>query len=272
MLVPGNDLRFLRTKAPKPTAPLFVFLPGMDGTGKLLLGAQRQALEAMFDVCCLAIPPDDLSDWSGLVAQTADLILAERQSDPNRPVYLCGESFGGCLALSLAAHAPELCDRIILINPASSFSRRPEMRLGATVAQWLLNPLYQLSTVGLLPFLIASERVDAEARRLLLAAMQSVTPESAAWRLSLLSRFDLDQLPLHQIIQPVLVIAAAADRLLPSAREADRLVRYLSNAKKMLLPKSGHACLLETAVRLDEILRSQQFLNQPVRPALVSLK
>jgi pimeloyl-ACP methyl ester carboxylesterase len=235
----------------------------MDGTGELLEG-QRAWLETMFDLCCLSIPTDDLSDWSDLVEESANLIDAEQQRTTKRPIYLCGESFGGCLALKLAAHAPQLCNRIILVNPASSFAQRPELRLGANVAQWLSNPLYQLSTLGLLPFLIAPERVDAAARRALLTAMQSVTPASAAWRLALLSRFSLDELPLQRIVQPVLVIAGAADRLLPSDREADRLVACLPNARKARLPKSGHACLLETSVRLDEILRSQQFLDQPM--------
>ena len=133
------------------------------------------------------------------------------------------------------------------------------MGWGATFVQWLPDPLYRLSTVGLLPFLIAPERVEPQTQRTLLAAMQSVTPESAAWRLSLLSQFSLDQLPWAELDQPVLVIASEADRLLPSGAEADRLVSYLPNAQKTVLPKSGHACLLEREIQLEEILRSQDF-------------
>ncbi|MGK7872463.1 MAG: alpha/beta fold hydrolase [Xenococcaceae cyanobacterium] len=260
MSISEKPLRFLRPKEPKPNSPLFVFLPGMDGTGQLL-GTQLSRLEAAFDLRCLSIPSNDLTGWSGLVEQAANLIQAEQQLATTRPVYLCGESFGGCLALKLAAHSPELFDRMILVNPASSFSRQPGMRWGATVAQWLPDPLYQLSTVGLLPFLIAPERVDPQTQMALLTAMQSVTPETAAWRLSLLSHFSLDELPLNQIPGPVLVIASSADRLLPSGTEADRLVSYLPNAQKTVLPKSGHACLLETEVKLDEILRAHHFLD-----------
>jgi pimeloyl-ACP methyl ester carboxylesterase len=89
--------------------------------------------------------------------------------------------------------------------------------------------------------------------------MQSVTPESAAWRLSLLSQFVLEELPLERIEQPVLILAAGADRLLPSEAEAERLVSYLPNAQKKLLPESGHACLLETEVKLGDILQLQRF-------------
>ncbi len=258
MSISQKRLRLLRPKEPEPTRPLLVFLPGMDGTGQLL-GTQLDGLEAVFDIRCLSIPSDDLTGWSGLVEQTAALIQAEGRLGTTRPVYLCGESFGGCLALKLAAYSPELFDRMILINPASSFSRQPAMGWGATFVQWLPDPLYRLSTVGLLPFLIAPERVEPQTRRKLLAAMQSVTPESAAWRLSLLSQFSLDELPLAGLSQPVLVIASEADRLLPSGAEADRLVSYLPNAQKTVLPKSGHACLLEREIQLEEILRSQDF-------------
>ena len=252
-------LRLLQPKQSNPDLPLFVFLPGMDGTGQLL-ETQLDGLGAAFDIRCWSLPPDDLTDWEGLVEQTAELIQAERQRTKSQSVYLCGESFGGCLALQLATYEPNLFDRLILVNPASSFSRQPWMGWGALVTQWLPNHLYRLSTLGLLPFLIAPERVSPENRRALLSAMQSVTPESAAWRLSLLSQFKLEELPLDNITQPVLVIVGGADRLLPSTAEAERLVTYLPNAQKTLLPESSHACLLEREVKLDEILRVQRFL------------
>ena len=262
MLKMKKPLRLLQPNKSNPAHPLFVFLPGMDGTGQLL-STQLDGLETAFDIRCLSLPPDDLTDWEGLVEQTGKLIQAEGQLRKSQPVYLCGESFGGCLAMQLATYLPNLFDCLILVNPASSFSRQPWMCWGASVTQWLNDPLYRLFTVGLLPFLIAPERVSPKNCRALLDAMQFVTPESAAWRLSLLSQFKLEELPLHDITQPVLVIAGEADRLLPSTAEAERLVTYLPNAQKTLLPESCHACLLEREVKLDEILRAQRFLDLP---------
>ena len=258
MSIATKPLRLLTSKTSKPTHPLFIFLPGMDGTGELLR-PQLAGLRTAFDIRCLSIPSDDLTGWDGLVEQSAHLIDREQKRVPSRPIYLCGESFGGCLALKLAAHFPQLCDRLILVNPASSVNRQPWMGWGASVTQWLPNSLYRISTLGLLPFLIAPQRVSRPSRRALLAAMQSVTPESAAWRLSLLSQFVLEELPLERIEQPVLILAAGADRLLPSVAEAERLVSYLPNAQKTLLPESGHACLLETEVKLGDILQLQRF-------------
>ncbi len=60
-----SRLSFITPKPLKPDHPLFVFLPGMDGTGQLLHN-QADTLEKSFDIRCLAIPPDDLNDWDSL--------------------------------------------------------------------------------------------------------------------------------------------------------------------------------------------------------------
>ena len=53
-----------------------------------------------------------------------DYVRAEvGQMPPTRPVYLLGESFGGLLAIAVAAELPDLVDRVVLVNPATSFTR-----------------------------------------------------------------------------------------------------------------------------------------------------
>jgi pimeloyl-ACP methyl ester carboxylesterase len=258
MSIVADSLRFLTPNAAKPNRPLFIFLPGMDGTGKLL-HTQLAGIEGAFDIRCLAIPANDLTPWNSMVEQTARLVKFERNCNPGRVVYVCGESFGGCLALQLVVQFPQLCDRLILVNPASAFSRLPWMGWGAALTQWFPDSLYRLSALGLLPFLINPQRVSSANRQQLLTAMQSVTSASAAWRIALLSQFKVENLPLAHIRQPTLILASGADRLLPSKAEADRLVRSLANAQKVTLPESGHACLLETEIKLGDILRSQHF-------------
>lgn len=261
----AKSLRLIAPKATAPSLPLFVFLPGMDGSGALLR-PQLAELSSVFDIRCLSIPSDDLTGWDGLTEQIGGLIKREQQRAPRRPTYLCGESFGGCLALKLATQFPRLCDQLILVNPASSASRQPWISWSASVTQWLPASLYHLSTLGLLPLLIAPERVAIPTQQNLLAAMQSVSPQSAAWRLSLLSQFIVDDLPLDRIEQPVLMLASGADRLLPSLQEAKRLERCLSNSTTVSLPDSGHACLLEIQVSLGGIMKSQNLCADVMQP------
>jgi pimeloyl-ACP methyl ester carboxylesterase len=252
-------LSFLSPKPSQPHYPLFVFLPGMDGTGRLFY-RQAERLTQSFDIRCLAIPTDDSSDWEALSLQIINLVKAELEKSPQRHVYLCGESFGGCLALSVALAAPWLFQRIILINPASSFNQRPWLSLGIPITPWIPDFLHQGSSVGLLPFLAVLNRIAPSDRRTLLGAMQSVSQASVSWRLSLLRNFTLDENKLRGLTQPVLLLAGAADRLLPSVEEANRFRRRLPNAQMVVLPESGHACLLEAKLQLYEIMKDQNFL------------
>lgn len=255
--------------------PLFVFLPGMDGTGQLLR-SQTKGLETAFDVRALVIPPDDLNNWEELTVLVVNLIEDELKKGAPRSVYLCGESFGGCLAIKVALKAPHLFERIILINPASSFNQRPLLRCGAQLNRLIPEFLQGVSALVLLPFLSNLPRTAPRDRRALLEAMQSVPAKIANWRISLLTEFDVDETQLRRLSQPVLVIAGAADQLLPSVQEAERLVNYLPDAKMVILSNSGHACLLETDVCLFELMKEQNFLessvpNQKARSVLIPI-
>ncbi len=260
---------FLTPRLFNPDYPLFVFLPGMDGTGQLLR-AQTEGLEAAFDIRCLVIPADDLTTWDDLTDQVVALIEAEVEKQPNRSVYLCGESFGGCLAMKVALRSPELFDRIILINPASSFNQRPLLAWGSLVSGWIPEVLYRVGSVWLLPFLAHLERVAPRDRRALLDAIHSVPPKTVLWRLSLIRDFDVDASQLRRITQPTLVIAGGTDRLLPSESEAQRLASCLPNAEMVVLPKSGHACLLETDVNLYAIMKAENFLERRDKVSLLA--
>lgn len=238
--------------------PLFIFLPGMDGTGSLL-HLQMEGLGTRFDIRCLAIPPTELADWATLTDQVLTLIHQALKGRSNRCIYLCGESFGGCLAMYVAVRSPELFHRIILINPASSLNRRPWLHWGSYATRWVPEPLYHWSCLSLLPFLAALNRMEEGDRVALLRAMQSVPQTTAFWRLALLRDFHLTDQDLQRILRPVLLIASASDTLLPSVEEVDFLAQRLPKSQIHILPDSGHTCLLEKDTHLDAILQANQF-------------
>lgn len=274
MLEASSCACFLTPRRLNPTYPLFVFLPGMDGTGQLLR-SQTEGLETAFDVRALAIPPTDSTNWEDLADIVVNLIQKQLKDQPSRPVYLCGESFGGCLAVKVALSAPELFKRIVLVNPATSFNQRPLLRFGAQLGQWVPDWFYPISALALLPFLSALPRTAPGDRHALLNAMQSVPPETVNRRISMVMEFEVDKTQLRHLTQPVLLIAGGADRLLPSVLEAQRLADWLPNANVVVLPDSGHTCLLEEDVNLFEIMKSHNFLetsmlNQDVNAVLTS--
>lgn len=250
----------------QPNFPLFVFLPGMDGTGELLR-TQTAGLEAAFDVRCLAIPPDDLTSWEVLAGKVVQLVQAELDLSPDRPVYLCGESFGGCLAIKVALHAPQLFDRIILVNPASSFRFRPWIAWSSQISRFLPEPLFRFSSVALMPFLANLERIPLQDRQAFWDTVQAVPQKTSIWRLALLSEFHVSTDQLRSLTQPVLLVASGHDRLLPSLLEVQRLVHCFVNAQVFVLPFSGHACLLEADVNLYEIMKQNHFLVEQIPEA-----
>ncbi|HLO85619.1 MAG TPA: alpha/beta hydrolase [Nostocaceae cyanobacterium] len=252
---------FLTPRRLQPDYPLFVYLPGLDGTGKFLRW-QTAGLEAGFDVRCLVIPRKDLTTWDTLSNNVIDLIHAELEKSSQRVVYLCGESFGACLAMKVAVQSPQLFKRIILINPASAIKLQPFLNWSSQLISCVPSSLYDFGAVGLLPFIAALGRIPKSVRHELLKTMRSVPPETVNWRLSLLREFQVTVEQLKTLTQPILLIAGGSDRLLPSDLEVQRLESIFPSSQTVILPNSGHACLLETDVNLYKILQAHKFLEQ----------
>jgi pimeloyl-ACP methyl ester carboxylesterase len=250
---------FLTPKKLRLGYPLFVYLPGMDGTGQLLR-TQTAGLEMAFDVRCLVIPKQDMTNWDVLTQNVLNLIYAELAKGYQQVVYLCGESFGGCLAMKLAILAPHLFEYIVLINPASSFHLSPWFSWISQATNFVPAYFYPVGALALLPFLATLPRISPSVRYELLRTLRSIPSQTVNWRLSLLREFSIDLAKLQQLQQPVLLVAGDRDQLLPSRQEIERLMNVLPNSQTVILPESGHACLLEEDVNLYEILAAKGFL------------
>ena len=246
-----HSIRFLTPHLVQPHLPLLVLFPGMDGTGKLF-HKQIAGLVDRFDIRCLSIPTNDLTGWTGLVDRAVSLIISELTK--GQALYLCGESFGACFAMQVAQQLGTKINKLTLINPASSFSRQPLLAAGSALSGLFPDSLYSLSAMILVNFLIDSDRVDTAERQSLIDAILSVHPQTAAWRLNLLRQFPIDSIVSKLTDIPTLLIAGGLDRLLPSSLEISILSQLLSNSKTLLLPASGHACLLERDIHLSDLL------------------
>uniref|UniRef100_A0A0D9V0V8 Serine aminopeptidase S33 domain-containing protein n=1 Tax=Leersia perrieri TaxID=77586 RepID=A0A0D9V0V8_9ORYZ len=95
-------------------APPLLFLPGIDGVGMELI-MHHKSLAKVFEVRCLHIPVSDRTPYEGLLQILEEYVKYEHSLSPNRPIYITGDSFGGCLALSLAARNPEI-DLVTLLR------------------------------------------------------------------------------------------------------------------------------------------------------------
>ncbi|MEN9222322.1 MAG: alpha/beta hydrolase [Thermostichus sp. BF3_bins_97] len=234
------------TSSGREERPLLLYLPGMDGTGELFY-RQAQTLEQDFRIRPLSLNhPESGESWEAL----ADWVGSQLEEG----AYLCGESFGACLALLVAARWPERCRGLLLINPASSLRRGPWWMAGRFLLPFLPQGLYrQLSERGL-GFLAELNQMEPADREHLRQAVHSVDQAVAAHRLALLGSFVVDDLPLEAMTLPTLLVAGGRDRLLPSVNEVRRLAERLPQVQVEISPYSGHACLLERQMNLRRYL------------------
>lgn len=256
----NSEPYFLTPHTSNPEYPLLIFLPGMNETGEALLKLETRGLETGFNVRCLIIPLNNFMDWKQLTESTIALIQAELEKIPQEAVCLYGESWGGCLALKLIEHSPHLFKRLILVNSASSFHRIAWLNQSLRLLAWTPLLLYQFSPIVTLCITSALTRISLTGLHVLWKAAQAAPKKMAEYRLSQLSEFRIDETQLHQFTHPVLLIASQADRVLPSVAEAQYLSKIFPAAQVVVLPQSGHTCLLEKDVNLYQILQVEDFI------------
>ncbi|CAL5381066.1 unnamed protein product [Camellia sinensis] len=207
---------------PLKDSPVLLFLPGMDGLGLGLI-LHHKAL------------------GKDLVKFVEETVRLEHASFPNKPIYLVGDSFGGCLALAIAARNPTIDLVVILANPGDP------MKMAMVSIENTLPPpaiLEQLSgnLTALLPRL---------------SGLADIIPkDTLLWKLKLLkSAASYANSRLHTITAEVLVLASGKDNMLPSGDEAKRLSRSLRNCKIRYFKDNGHTILLEDGVNLLTVIK-----------------
>ncbi|XP_052168933.1 phytyl ester synthase 1, chloroplastic isoform X2 [Oryza glaberrima] len=236
----------------------------------------HKSLGRVFEVRCLHIPVNDRTPFEGLLQIVENSIKYEHAMSPNRPIYLVGDSFGGCLALSVAARNPQIDLVLILINPATSFAKTPLQPilpvLEAMPSELHVTVPYLLSFVMGDPLKMAMVSVennlsppktlqklsDSLTSMLpLLSELADIIPrDTLFWKLKLLkSGAAYANSRLHAVQAEVLLLASGNDNLLPSGEEADRLFKSLKNCRVRYFKDNGHTLLLEDGVNLLSVIK-----------------
>ncbi|KAL3591332.1 hypothetical protein D5086_009972 [Populus alba] len=275
---------------PLKDSPILLFFPGMDGVG-LGLTLHHKALGKVFEVRCLHIPVYDRTPFEGLVKFVEKTVRLEHASSPNKPIYLVGDSFGGCLALAVAARNPEIDLVLILANPATSFNRsqlQPLFPLLEALPDELHNAVpYLLSFVMGNPVKMAMVNIESKlppglqieqlsnnltAMLPSLSGLADIIPkDTLLWKLKLLkSAAAYANSRLHSVKAEVLVLSSGKDQMLPSGDESQRLKSSLKNCTVRHFKENGHTILLEDGVNLLTIIKGTSKYRRSRRLDFVS--
>ncbi|KAL6556753.1 mRNA-binding ribosome synthesis protein [Orobanche hederae] len=247
-------------------SPVLLFLPGMDGIGLGLI-LHHKSLGKVFDVRCMHIPVQDRTPFEELVEWVEQTVRAEHSASPYKPIYLVGDSFGGCLALAVAARNPKIDLVVILANPATSFGRS-QLHPFFPFLEALPDELYlgdptKMATVNIdtaTPPTTYIEHLSGNLAALLprLSGLADIIPrETLIWKLKLLrAAAAFANSRLHAVKAEVLVLASGKDNMIPSRDEAWRLLRNsLQNCKVRYFKDNGHTILLEDGINLLTIIK-----------------
>ena len=196
-----------------------------------------------------ALPPtdwgvDDYAEWTTRLLAKLGIERA----------VLLGHSFGGRIAIVLAATRPELIERLVLVDSAGL---RPELsgklRAAASVSK-LGRAAADLPLVGAL-----AERLRTRWHRAVGAEDYATAGPLRGTFVKVVNQDLRDLLP--RIGAPTLLLWGAADDATPVG-DGETMGRLIPNARLVVFPGAGHYSYLErtaeTCAALDEFLAGSQ--------------
>ncbi len=201
--------------------------------------------------------PTDLPGNASAAVATLDAHGVERAT-------VVGHSLGAGVAAWLAVHYPERVSALVLAAPAAntaSLTRADQLLATPRVGPLLAGGILALAGTALRFQSIRSSVVHhlaLDERQL--AGLGRRLSSPAAWRaFTIEQRALVRQLPLldaelGRIAVPTVIVAGAADRIVPAAA-ARALAAQIPGAELVLLPGAGHLLPHRHGERLAEIIR-----------------
>ena len=229
--------------------PLLIYLPGMEGTGKLFY-RQKPQLASRFNVVSVPLRSDPPFDYEDLITDVRNTIDREGATK----AIIVGESFGGTIALQFALKHQDRIEQLVLVNTFPYYSPRFRLRLGMALLGLGFSRFGRLVREFSYSTALKHENVPKEDAIKLFECSFSHGYPATRLRMHLIRDLDLrERLP--EIHIPVVLIASRRDKIVPSIREAEYMASRMLNARILKLPGHGHTPLISPTFSLADVLK-----------------
>ena len=220
--------------------PTLVYVPGIDGTGELLLGTAPRLCER-FRLVTLSYEAEPRADHGDDYAPLAASIARALDQQRIGSALVLAESFGGAVALQLALDHPDRVKGLAIVNGFAHYDARLRLAVTRLVAPLVPRPLFRLGRRTAPHTLLAPRRDDE-----VLSAFHGVTSrgfdDGYRRRLAMIGRLDL-RARLAEVQRPVALFASDRDRVLDAVAAARAMASALPDATLEILPRAGHLVL-----------------------------
>ena len=222
--------------------PPLVYVPGIDGSGELLLGT-RPKLESHFRVLrfcyCASGPAPKAGDTYASLA--ASIIEGFDKAGIERALVLA-ESFGGAVAVRLALDFPDRVAALAIVNSFVFYEGKKSLAFTGAVLSAMPSFGYRIIRHFFAPALMLAPRNDAQATRDFRNAPLFGLDDGYMRRMKMIAGVDFRD-ELQNLTQPVELYASTHDRIVESVPSANLMVARIPNAKLTILEQAGHVVL-----------------------------
>jgi 2-succinyl-6-hydroxy-2,4-cyclohexadiene-1-carboxylate synthase len=246
--------------------PPVVVLHGFTGSLECVSGI-AEALADRYSVVRIDLvghgrsdAPDDVARFTMAccVAQVAEVI----EELAGGSAHLIGYSMGGRVALSLAATHPDCVESLVLVGAtpgiADACARRERVAADEALAQRILDEGIEafVDHWMALPLFASQQRLGEAALAGARARRLCNRPEALASSLRGMGTGAMPTLhaALPQIAQPACLVVGDEDEKF--ARVAAEMARLMPRARRVRLPRSGHAAHLENPKAFAHVTRA----------------
>jgi pimeloyl-ACP methyl ester carboxylesterase len=254
---------FAEVVSDRGRGPALVYVPGIDGSGQLLLGTAER-LEQRFRLIRVRYRLSSNAEHRTYAHVAATVVETVALRGVDR-MLLLAESFGGAVALRAALDFPDRVAGLALVNTFPHYGRQVRIGIGRLGVRLMPGWLLELGRRLLAPALLLGSGADRA------VAAELVGRDRGGWRLPdcypacLLMIQKLDLRPeLGSVGQPVALFASGKDRIVDAVRQAKEMARLLPNAELEIFEDRGHVVL--PAPDIDWPARMERLMERAASP------